>query len=358
MLSFVIPTHNRQEELAVTLERLGTLEIDSVGRDAEVIVADNASDRPAETPTRLANGLAVERIRLERNLGTAARNHAARAASGEWLVMLDDDSSPLRCELKRVLEAVPRDVAAVGGEIVLPTGDREAGGLPEVIVGCGAAVRRERFLDVGGYDESFGYYAEEYDLCAKLIDEGHRILHTAELRFEHRKSKTNRDFGLILGRLVRNNGWVIQRHAPERVREQEVESMLERYRGIAAKEGVEIAFGPAEAELRSTLGEQPRTPLTEHGWRRFVGLGAVDRHLVPSLDENRRSGVKTVEPGKGADQIHGWLTEHGITLHENGVELIARLSPGPLLDAADRRPSAIVPWRPSGSPTRTRPCAA
>lgn len=44
-VSFVIPTRNRGVELAATLDHLSGLGLDA--NDAEVIVVDNASDKPA-----------------------------------------------------------------------------------------------------------------------------------------------------------------------------------------------------------------------------------------------------------------------------------------------------------------------
>ena len=97
MISYIIPTRNRHQELAKTLDA-----IDRLGRQigmggAEVIVADNASDTPVRLPEQLPCGTGVRTVRLDENSGTAARNIAARHADerSDWLIMLDDDSAPL-----------------------------------------------------------------------------------------------------------------------------------------------------------------------------------------------------------------------------------------------------------------------
>ena len=161
MISYILPTHNRPDRLAKSLARIGRLCADDHAQlgGAEVVIVDNASHAPPTLPKRLANGLPVRSFRMASNQGAAVRNFAAEQAQGDWLIMLDDDSYPLDANFTHVLNEAPQDIAAIGADIVLPNGRREAGGLPEVFVGCGAAIRRQAFLDTGGYDPTFGYYA-------------------------------------------------------------------------------------------------------------------------------------------------------------------------------------------------------
>jgi GT2 family glycosyltransferase len=209
MISYLLPTHDRPKVLCRTLAALGALDADAHDAfgGAEVIVIDNASSPPVQigATNRLANGLPLRLIRSELNAGAAVRNVGAQAAQGEWIIMLDDDSYPLDAGHLDAFADADADVAAIGAEIRLPSGSREAGGLPEVIVGCGAAIRRNAFLAVGGYDPAFDYYAEEYDLCAKFIIEGWRIVHDQRFKVQHDKTEAGRDMNRILYRLVRNN---------------------------------------------------------------------------------------------------------------------------------------------------------
>ena len=141
MISYLLPTRNRPEPLRETLEALGCLS----GRrhqqfgGAEVIVVDNDSSPPAICPQKLANDFPVRLLRLEHNAGAAGRNAGAEIAAGNWLVMLDDDSHPLTDDHLDVLAEAPKDLLAIGAEILLDDDSHEAGGLPEVIIGCGAA---------------------------------------------------------------------------------------------------------------------------------------------------------------------------------------------------------------------------
>jgi hypothetical protein len=250
------------------------------------------------------------------------------------------------------------DVAAVGAEVRIGRRQegmrhqgiqREAGGLPEVFVGCGVAVRRGAYLAAGGYDAAFGYYAEEYDLAAKFLLMGMRV--TLDRRFvvEHRKVSVGRDMGLILGRLVRNNGWVMGRYAPERRRIGEVSRVVGRYGEIARKEGVEAGYGAGLAELVRTLGGQKRSAMCGEMWDRFTGKAAARTALVRAW---RRTGFQTaavVEEGKNAHVVREVLREMGVREvgagQGPGAVVIGTMSPGPMLDAWERwAGAAVAPW--------------
>jgi len=355
MISAIIPTRDRPDELRATLGHLirfveGGLGGPGIDRENfEIIVVDNASTTEASAACEDITdgcGLNIRFIRLDENLGAAARNTGAQEANGDWLLMLDDDSVPLACDLHGVLGRAPADIAAIGGEIILPDGSHESGGMPEVIIGCGCAVRREAFLSVGGYDPSFGFYVEEYDLCAKLIVSGSRIVHTRALKFEHRKVTAGRNFSQILRRLVRNNAWYIARYAPDDAVEREHQAIVERYRGIAKKEAVLPGFERGMLEAASKMADQPRLALTDEQWSRLTGRGAVRRGLE-ALDDQSLDRVRLVHPGKGEDVIRSELAARGITIDERAESAcIGTLSPGPVLDAMDAEPDAITLWSP------------
>jgi N-acetylglucosaminyl-diphospho-decaprenol L-rhamnosyltransferase len=351
MLSFVIPARNRPAELEETLRLLGERPC-SAHAPEEVIVLDNNSDEPLVAPPRLENGSGVTLVRLASNEGAAARNRGVEIASGDWIVMLDDDSAPIAGDLAAVAGAQPDEVAAFGGEIVLPSGARESGGVPEVIIGCGCLIRRDAFLEVGGYDPSFGFYAEEYDLCARFIAAGLRVHHTRSVGFLHRKTPAGRSMELILGRLVRNNGWTLGRYAPAAIRDAQIESMIERYRGIAAKENALTGFESGLAELRASLDAQPERALDPSQWSRFTGETAVRRHLNEAVRAGGVEAARIVAPGKGAEIVRAVLLDAGVEVTDQagGHEVVGTISPGPMLDASANHPGALTPWDFAESP--------
>jgi GT2 family glycosyltransferase len=346
-LSFVIPTFNRPQILAETLDRLSKLDSSSIGEQAELIVIDNHSDEVTRLPASLSNGIVVRQIRLRQNIGAAARNVGCKHASADWVVMLDDDSSMLKCPAIQTLNSLGNDVHAVGGEIHLLNGKRESGGLPEIVVGCGCAYRRAVFMELGGYDQAFDYYAEEYDLCARVIRSGGRVVHHRGLQFEHRKSPTGRSFDRIIGRLVRNNGWVIKRYAPRRRVQSAVDEMIERYYMIAHKEKALDGYNKGLEELHATIDVQPNSEMSEDHWDRFTGKAAVKSHLTEILKTEEKP-VLLVHPGKGEPEIIEVLGTIGCTVSPKPVRggrlVIGTLSPGPMHDAKGAERLAIMPW--------------
>lgn len=339
-ISYIIPTRDRPSDLAVTLSAIARL-AHPAGVEAEVIVVDNASRQTPTPPEKLRNGLPVRLILRGANEAAASRNAAARAAVGDWLVMLDDDSAPLNTDFLTVLEEAPMDVAALGAEITLADGSREAGGLPEVPIGCGVAIRREVFLDLGGYDPQFHFYAEEYDLAARILLAGFRIVHDRRFAVLHRKVNAGRDMDAILHRLVRNNGWVEQRYAPEPLRESAIAHVIERYRAIAIKEHALKGYEAGLAELRQTLDRQPRREMSQSLYDRFIGLAHAREHLSHALAQIDAQSAALIAPGKHSALIERVLSEQCVSIVASAVAadalVIGTLSPGPMLDALDAR---------------------
>ncbi len=342
MISYLLPTRNRPEPLRETLEALGCLS----GRrhqqfgGAEVIVVDNDSSSPAICPQKLANDFPVRLLRLEHNAGAAGRNAGAEIAAGNWLVMLDDDSHPLTDDHLDVLAEAPEDLLAIGAEILLNDNSHEAGGLPEVIIGCGAAIRKDAFLQVGGYDASFGFYVEEYDLCAKLLTSGGRVGHDRRFRVRHRKVPAGRDMNLIIERLVRNNGWVIQRYAPKSIRQREQDEMLTRYECIAIRENAADGFALGRAELLETLDRQPDREMDAALYARFTGETSARESFTGCAAIYPGVNFAMVAQGKNASVIRRVLVDLGVELvdDEDAAEVlvVGTLSPGPALDALRR----------------------
>lgn len=367
---YVIPTRNRHGALARTLDRLAALG----PHEGRVVVLDNASVEPVRAPEVLASGLPVTLLRLESNRAASARNVASEQSDVEdqdWLVMLDDDSHPLDLGLLDALREAPAEVGAVGAEVFLaPTGDplapamHEAGGLPEVFIGCGAAIRAGAFRRVGGYDASFDYYVEEYDLCARLILAGLRVAFDRRFRVLHEKLADGRDFSRIVRNLVRNNCWVEQRYAPDHLREREVSRHLSRYAAIARKEHAQRAYDEGVAELDATLARQPRTPMTPDQYDRFTGIAACRHAIELALDRQPFASAAMVAPGKNEWCVRQVLDERGVRIEEAPTDasrpdaapealVIASLSPGPMLDASRRFATSgqrvVMPWRFGGA---------
>ena len=359
MISYILPTHNRPDRLLQTLDQINKLSLADLAPlgGGELVIVDNASESTIEVSETLPNGLPIKLIRLESNMAAASRNVAAENASGDWLIMLDDDSYPLDSGFVDVLINAPPDIAAIGADIRLPDGQREAGGLPEVIIGCGAAIRRDAFLAVGGYEKSFHYYVEEYDLCAKLLLAGHRIIHDMRFRIMHEKVEAGRDMNVILKHLVRNNGWVTQRYAPEDCLANDLCESIVRYGQIAKKESAETGYLQGISELFATLEDQPRNPMSHELFDRFTGISHVRATFKELQLADRNIKIALVNKGKNCWVVEKVLQEMGVRVIDNvqnaDLLIIGTLSPGPMLDAYDSRRTRdcklLMPWSPHRS---------
>jgi len=239
-LSVVIPTRNRCQRLADTLERLHDLP----DRSFEIIVVDNAStDQTATLAERFPK---VVWCYETRNHGAAARNLGVRQARGDVILMLDDDSWPAFGVIDRLIDAFERDqgLGAVVCRVLMADDPQQhdAGGAAGVIVNCGGAVRRSAFIDAGGYPAAFDYYVEEYDLCCKLLHAGWRIEMAGDLIVHHQRTAQNRDTAGMIYRLVSNNIELWSRYAPVDRRDVLIAMDVERYRRLARQLNATDAF--------------------------------------------------------------------------------------------------------------------
>lgn len=187
---------------------------DSRGVSFETLIVDNASsDRMPQLLARV-DGATV--LRQDSNLGfLRAVNLAAARARGRHLVMLNNDAMVEPDTLRHAVARLNVDpgAGAVGGPILLWDGRlQEAGSIiwrdgsclgygrgddpsrPEYafvrdVDYCSGAflmVRRALFEALGGLDTAYvpAYY-EESDLCARLWEQGHRIVYDPRVRIRH-----------------------------------------------------------------------------------------------------------------------------------------------------------------------------
>lgn len=369
MIAYVFPTRDRHDEVRRTLMAIEALGSHAVVGGAEVIIADNASAIPLDVPGALRNGIPVRVLERATNEAAAARNACVRAASPlvDWIVMLDDDSAPLDAGFFEAIREAAPEVAAIQARITLPSeGGRgvrhESGGLPEVFIGCGVAIRRRVFEELGGYDAAFDYYAEEYDLAARMIGAGYRVGFDARFRVMHRKVQSHRDFGRIIRRLVRNNGWVQARYAPAADVMGDLWETVSRYARIAWKEKAVGGYLAGVGDLLATITDQARSPLSREQYDRWTGLTHAREAVRMAMVERPFATAAVVAPGKNVKLITRALREHGIAAELVGTDqeaiaeraeviVIGTLSPGPMIDAAEearlRYPGKriVLPWR-------------
>jgi GT2 family glycosyltransferase len=208
-VSVIIPYFKRGEIFERGLDTVLSQEYEN----KEVIVVDNHSEDDLRERI-LARRAGITFIELPENRGAcAARNVGARAASGDILVILDDDAGFLSSlelsKLVKLFDSRP-DVHVVAFQVCDPaTGElclrdwchprywKEFGQTEFETdhFGEGAsAFRREVFEKTGGYYEPLFYGAEGLDMELRVMDQGFKILYTPHVRVWHGvsgKSRTN-----------------------------------------------------------------------------------------------------------------------------------------------------------------------
>jgi GT2 family glycosyltransferase len=243
-VSVILLVWNNHEHLRACLDALQAQTV----RDFEIILVDNGS---AETDVLNAICQAYPNLRitikhLETNTGFATGNNAgASLAQGTWLALLNVDAFPepswlasLLCAAEhspqfnvftsRLIQFHAPDMLDGAGDSYHITGMawrrfynrpiREHGlQTEEVFSACPAAalIRREEFLQMGGFDEDYFSYFEDVDLGFRLRLHGGKCLYVPAAIVHHVGSASTgkrSDFSVYFG--YRNMIWTFIKNMP------------------------------------------------------------------------------------------------------------------------------------------------
>jgi GT2 family glycosyltransferase len=215
--SIIIPVFNRMELTRQCLTYLAQM---TRGVRHEVIVVNNGS-RDGTDEFLASLGGSVRVIRNQENEGFAkACNQGARAATGRYLVFLNNDTIPLAGWLEAMVDEVrthPR-VGVVGCKLLYPNDTiQHAGvvfgrarekpyhlyrGLPgsapvvnrrrelQAVTGACMLVRREIFEAIRGFDEGYRNGSEDIDFCLRARDRGPSIVYQPRSVLYHLEGQT------------------------------------------------------------------------------------------------------------------------------------------------------------------------
>jgi hypothetical protein len=145
----------------------------------------------------------------------ASRNTCCREARGTYVFSLDDDAyytDPATAGLVVSLFEDHPEAAALALSFIEP-GRPAPGAVPasagqpcRSFTGCAHAVRREAFLDLGGYRDYFDGWGEERDFCLRLLNAGSSVLFAATPPIVHLASpvrdKPHMDFHAVRNTLL------------------------------------------------------------------------------------------------------------------------------------------------------------
>jgi len=225
--SIVILCHNKSDYTRKCIESILT----SVGADLELVVVDNGSTD--DTPDMLQQmqgeydkkGWMLQVVRNGRNVGCCTgRNQGIAAATGQYLVFLDNDvmvkDTDWLTKMRSVLEQ-DSSHKMVGPKIIYPfepywiqcagVGISKNGRVQfrgrgsdrtdprfneQVEVQCliSAAVMMDKALvdEIGGFDEWFNPIEfEDFDLCYRAREKGYKAVYTPEVEIYHWESITS-----------------------------------------------------------------------------------------------------------------------------------------------------------------------
>ncbi|SDX62383.1 Glycosyltransferase, GT2 family [Geodermatophilus africanus] len=196
-VAVVVMSQNRREDLLRTLPR----------HEAPVVLVDNASTDGTVEAVRAARP-EVTVVPLQRNVGSHARTLGVERARTEFVAFADDDSWWAPGDLARAVEVMrahPR-LAVLNARILVGPEERldsfcselarsplgTPGDLPGPallgFIACGAMVRTEAFLAVGGFDPVVRFPGEEERLSLDLAAAGWGIAYVDEVTVHHHPS--------------------------------------------------------------------------------------------------------------------------------------------------------------------------
>ncbi len=196
-ISVVVNTYSRAESLRKTLDGLARLDHSRF----EVIVVNGPSEDGTEAVlAEYAGRVKVGRC-ADRNL-SRSRNIGIRMASGDLVAFIDDDAYPDPAWLDDLAAGFDdAEVAAAGGPVYDHTGThlqtkyitanrlgmsdsvshppnptmllaRPLGPHFVTLIGANSMFRRDRLVEIGGFDETYDYFLDETDVCVRLVDAG------------------------------------------------------------------------------------------------------------------------------------------------------------------------------------------
>ena len=208
--TIIVPVHNHAYHTLQCLLSLRGI----AQEDLEILVQDDCSNDETRTLLKKFENISV--YQNEKNLGfIGSVNEAVRHARGEFIILLNNDARFLDGSIDEALRLFEseRNCGLMGGRISLASGGlQEAAGViyrdgktigylrhhsindaralkirdVDYCSGVFAIVRREVFIELGGFDEKYApAYYEDTDFCMRLRQAGLRCIYNPDLLVEH-----------------------------------------------------------------------------------------------------------------------------------------------------------------------------
>ncbi|MHB8659446.1 MAG: glycosyltransferase [Solirubrobacteraceae bacterium] len=221
--SVIVPFAGSEAGLVRVLDELRALRL---GPHDEVIVADN---RTGASTDRVQDGIRLIAAAGVRSPGFA-RNRAAAAARGEWLIFIDADTEPGPSLIDAYLSTPPAPQTAILAGRIVDRAERPTAAArhsaerrqmsDQVTLSrtrepyaqtANCAVRRSALIAVGGFDEC-ARAGEDADLCFRLARSGWRLEERRAAWVTHRSRESLVALLVQLARHGSGAAWLNRRY--------------------------------------------------------------------------------------------------------------------------------------------------
>jgi len=194
LVTINILSFNRKNDLFNTLTKVYEQDYQNI----EVIVVDNASVDGTQSMVR-SSFPSVRLIELQKNIGITGWNEGFKAAKGEYILFLDDDSFPINKTISKGLFALSENInLGIVAFNVWNTRYKfcETQNYDEtdslLFCGCGVLIQREVFNRINGYDKNYFIYQNELDFAIRAYNAGYKLQYLKDAIIYHNQSQVAR----------------------------------------------------------------------------------------------------------------------------------------------------------------------
>jgi GT2 family glycosyltransferase len=204
VISIVIPTYRRPQQLTRCLEAIACLEYPR--EEFEAIVVDDGGDTQLDhVVASFADRMAVSLLRQPHAGPAAARNAGSERARGRYVAFLDDDCAPDPRWLRELVTCLnTHGDAAIGGRTLNSLPDNLYSSATQLLVDYvsdqhndnfrhaaffpsnNLAVSKSAFQAIGGFNVRFEFpAAEDRDWCDRWLRHGFRLHYASDAIVHH-----------------------------------------------------------------------------------------------------------------------------------------------------------------------------
>ena len=201
-ISVCITHYNRPQMLQ---EAVQSIQNQTYGNIEMIVVDDGSTDEAVEKTLRALEAKGVRVIVQENKYLGAARNTGAKAATGEYILFMDDDNLAMPQEVATLVKVAQRtqaDVVTTAMRIFETSpekeqwifcplgGDVQSGFFSNVFGDANALWKKSTFNTLGGFTEDYGVGYEDWELFSKAVLKGYRLEICPEAGFYYRELPT------------------------------------------------------------------------------------------------------------------------------------------------------------------------